>query len=285
MTKMDMTDRMSSPYLRLFSRTSVSLFLRIALYTTPLTVLFAFSFGMASHLDGDMPNISWFQRITISALGFLPWLLAAPTVVLVGFRQAMLRSSWLARAAEIVILAPAVVSLMLISMTFIMAPFWGTTIDAILAVTEFSDWVWDIIFFIMALLSGQILGTLKRNAPPIELGTNGGKIMARSASRVDIIDIHDVIAASAQGNYVALITQQSEFLHRATLAEMKKQLVRHGFAQVHRSHLVRLDSIASVTRADGRIKDIQLHGGRHIPVSAGGQEQLKAVLRTVHITA
>ncbi|RED16311.1 LytTR family DNA-binding domain-containing protein [Parasphingopyxis lamellibrachiae] len=285
MTTMDTADRMTSPYLRLLSKRSAALFLWIALITTPLVVIFVLSFGTAAYLDGDVPNATWIQRVTISAIGFLPWLVAAPTVVLTGFRQAVLRYSWLARAAETVVVGLAIFALMLVSMTFVMAPFWGTTIDVIIEATEFRDWIWDILFFIVALLSGQILGTIRRNSLPTELGIGGGKIMARSASRVDIVDINDVIAASAQGNYVALITRESEFLHRTTLAEMKKQLDRHGFVQVHRSHLARADSIASVTRADGRIKDIHLQGGRQLPVSAGNQEQLKGLLRTGHIAA
>lgn len=285
MTKMDKAERLSSPDLPLLSKSAAMLFLRIALYTTPLTIAFVLFFGTAAYLDGDVPDVTWFQRVTISAVGFLPWLLAAPTVVLIGFRQALLRYSWVKRALEFVLLAAAVFALMLLSMTFVMAPFWGTTVDVIMEATEFRDWIWDILFFVVALLSGQILGTIRRNAPPRDLGISGSKFMARSASRVDIVDIDDVIAASAQGNYVALVTQQSEFLHRATLSEMKKHLAHHGFVQVHRSHLVRVDSIASITRADGRIKDIHLHGGRQLPVSAGNQEQLKDLLRTGLIVA
>jgi LytTr DNA-binding domain len=285
MTKMTKTERLSSRDFPLFSISAATLLLRFALYTTPLTVSFVLFFGTAAYLDGDVPDITWLQRVTISAVGFLPWLLAAPTVVLVGFRQTMLRLSWVKRTAEIVVLASGVFALMLLSMTFVMAPFWGTTIDVIMGATEFRDWIWDILFFIVALLAGQSFGMSRRNAPPADLGLRDGKIMARSASRVDIVDIDDVIAASAQGNYVALITQQSEFLHRATLAEMKKQLGRHGFVQVHRSHLVRVNSIASVTRADGRIRDIHLHGGRQLPVSAGNQEQLRDMLRTGHAPA
>jgi hypothetical protein len=276
---------MHSPELPLLSKTSAWFFLRIAMYTTPLTVFFILFFGTASYLDGDVPDVTWLQRVTISAVGFLPWLLAAPTVVLIGFRQAFLGLGWVTRAAEFVVLALAITGLILISMAFVMAPYWGTTIDVIFAATEFRDWIWDILFFIASLLSGQILGTIRNNAPPTGLGISSGKIMARSTSRVDIVDIDDVIAASAQGNYVALITIQSEFLHRATLSEMKKQLIRHGFVQIHRSHLVRVDSIASVTRADGRIKDIRLHGGRHFPVSAGNQEHIKDMFRTNYIAA
>ncbi len=285
MTNMDKPGRISSRDLLLLSRESGSIFLRIALYTTPLTIFFVLFFGTASYLDGDVPDVTWFQRITISAVGFLPWLLAAPAVVLIGFRQAFLGLNWLTRSAEFVVLTLTITGLILISMTFVMAPFWGTTIAVILAATEFRDWIWDILFFIVSLLSGQVLGTIRRSAPPVDLGISGGKIMARSTSRVDIVDIDDVIAASAQGNYVALITDRSEFLHRATLSSMKKQLMRHGFVQIHRSHLVRVDCIASVTRSDGRLKDVHLRSGRQFPVSAGNQEHLKDMFGAGHIAA
>lgn len=269
----------------LFSKALARRLLKIALVTTPLLLLFILSLATTQYYDSGA-DARYFSRILTGYLiGVQPWFIAAPLVVLVGYLQARRRHGLLAVAVEAVLLAIAVLGIHLLNLTFILAPHYGVSIMELLSSVGLRGWMWDMIIFVMMLLSGHLLGMAERRNAEEMARNSPQKILARSASRVDIVDIDDVIAASAQGNYVALITDSAEYLHRTTLAEMKDRLQEHGFVQVHRSHLVRAQSVSSIKRADGRIKELQTHNGRRFPVSAANQDAVSAMLQVDHIAA
>ena len=61
---------------------------------------------------------------------------------------------------------------------------------------------------------------------------------------------------AAAGNYVEIRRRDGPMLvHRASLAELERDLARHGFVRIHRSHLVRRDSIARIRPADVILRD------------------------------
>lgn len=268
----------------LLSMASAAQVLRTALITTPLLLLFVVGVAWIKDLDEIYPERGFRVELTISTISTLPWFVLSPIVVLIAYRQSVLRVGWERITLEILLLVVIIAGIFLAHLAFIEAPYWGRTVDEILTASTIGGQMWDILIFTIAILSGHVQGAVHRSRKSDEPASNAGKIMARSASRVDIVDIADMVAASAQGNYVALITEQREFLHRTTLGEMKKQLADQGFIQVHRSHLVRADSIESVTRADGRIKDVRIRGGRQFPVSAANQNSLSGLLRPDHVT-
>ncbi|MGP1353488.1 MAG: LytTR family DNA-binding domain-containing protein [Parasphingopyxis sp.] len=253
--------------------------------TTLLWIVTVGLFTLTSYLDARSAGADILQIAQIYALGFLPWLIAAPLTVHVGLNQARRRSGWPRLALETMVLAAAIAAIVLANMAFVVSAYWGVTPGQILAANSFREWIWDILIFAVALLAGHVLGALRRPLDSGPLEAEAGKIVVRSALRVDIVDIDDVIAATAQGNYVALVTESGEFLHRATLGEMKALLARHGFVQVHRSHLVRADAIVSVRRGSGRAQNVLMPGGREFPVSASGKQVLEQLLNVQHAAA
>ncbi|MEQ1808416.1 MAG: LytTR family DNA-binding domain-containing protein [Terricaulis sp.] len=104
------------------------------------------------------------------------------------------------------------------------------------------------------------------------------RIAVFSAGRIDYVPLDDIIAAKAAGNYVALVTQDGEFLHRITLSELADSFVAAGFVRTHRSHLVRPREIVSArTRGDG-IVELKLSNGAVAPVSETYRTQLAEVI-------
>ncbi|MEO1168484.1 MAG: LytTR family DNA-binding domain-containing protein [Pseudomonadota bacterium] len=255
----------------------------IARITTLLWIATVGLFTLTSYLDA--PDARAAQIVQIYSLGFLPWLIAAPLTVYVGIDQAQRRPGWGRLALESVILAAGITAIVLANMAFVVAAYWGVTPGEMLAANSFREWIWDILIFAVALLSGHVLGAVGRQSADARLEADASKIVVRSALRVDIVDIDNVIAATAQGNYVALVTEAGEFLHRATLADMNALLTRHGFVQVHRSHLVRADAIVSVQRGSGRTQAVLMPGGREFPVSASGRQVLARLLEAQHAAA
>lgn len=258
----------------------LSLIIRVVGATTLLTVLLAVALAWTQYVDTADSGVTFWRWLHIYAIGVIPWYVAAPLTVLVAYRQASQGKHWVLIAIETVILALAVGALHVLNLALFMAPLFGVTISEYLSTLGLRDWMWDILIFVVAILCGHLWGRRNRDSHADSSADSSTKIIARSASRMDIVKIVDVTAASAQGNYVALITDQSEFLHRTTLGDMKDQLTQHGFVQVHRSHLVRADAIISASRSDGRIREIKITNGKTFPVSAGYQNAISTILQT-----
>lgn len=77
---------------------------------------------------------------------------------------------------------------------------------------------------------------------------------------------------AAAGNYVEIRARGGSTLtHRASLAEVERELTRHGFVRIHRCHLVRRDSIARVRPADVILRDgTSLKTGKRFRAGLGG---------------
>ena len=93
------------------------------------------------------------------------------------------------------------------------------------------------------------------------------KFAVLSAGRIDYVNIADVIAAKAAGNYVALLTEEREHLHRVTLTDLAATLVPLGFLRTHRSYLVRPTCIVSAKTRGETIVEVILSRGLLVPVS------------------
>ena len=65
----------------------------------------------------------------------------------------------------------------------------------------------------------------------------------------------------AAGNYVELRANGRTVVHRSSISAAERDLARHGFVRIHRSTLVRKDSIARV-----RPHDVVLTDGTHLKV-------------------
>jgi two-component system LytT family response regulator len=93
------------------------------------------------------------------------------------------------------------------------------------------------------------------------------RIVVHDRGRSLIVPIGDVSRLSAAGNYVEVHTAARRHLVRATLSRLAQRLDPAEFLRVHRSHLVRADSIAAVAPwAHGDLK-LTLKDGSELPLS------------------
>lgn len=65
----------------------------------------------------------------------------------------------------------------------------------------------------------------------------------------------------AAGNYIELRAGQRTIVHRGSIGAAERDLALHGFVRIHRSTLVRRDTIARV-----RPQDVVLHDGTHLKI-------------------
>jgi two-component system LytT family response regulator len=93
------------------------------------------------------------------------------------------------------------------------------------------------------------------------------RIVVHDRGRSLIVPIAEVSRLSAAGNYVEVHTAARRHLVRATLSRLAQRLDPAEFLRVHRSHLVRAESIAAVAPwAHGDLK-LTLKDGSELPLS------------------
>lgn len=101
--------------------------------------------------------------------------------------------------------------------------------------------------------SSQVSG--QAGAPPAAL------LVCKGNSKV-LLPQSRILCISASGNYLELFTQDNCYLMRGTLKNIEQQLQPGQFTRVHRSHLVRLSEITSVSRGN---REVALSNGMKLP--------------------
>jgi hypothetical protein len=86
----------------------------------------------------------------------------------------------------------------------------------------------------------------------------------RDGARRHFVPLSEVVWIEAAGNYVELHRGVGGLLHRASLADMERQLQRAGFVRIHRSRLVRRDAIAGIDSKPTGDFVVRLHDGREL---------------------
>jgi DNA-binding LytR/AlgR family response regulator len=75
------------------------------------------------------------------------------------------------------------------------------------------------------------------------------------------IDLDSVERIVAEGAYVRLHTEDASYLHREPIGAIEKRLDQSRFVRAHRSHIVRIDQVASIKRT--------MHGGGELILKDG----------------
>ena len=121
----------------------------------------------------------------------------------------------------------------------------------------------DVITYASILLAFLVLRRLA--APPLVTEPAPPPpplVEIRDGSRTLWLKPEEIDWVSAAGNYVELSGAFGTRLARRTLAEMEAELTPHGFARVHRSRLVRKESVAQVEMRQSGDFDILLRSGQ-----------------------
>lgn len=90
------------------------------------------------------------------------------------------------------------------------------------------------------------------------------------------INLDQVDRVVAEGPYVRLHVDANSFLYREVLGSIEPKFDPDRFLRVHRSHLVRLDYVASIRRTFHGGAELLLKGGEQVPV---GRKYARAVRR------
>ena len=106
------------------------------------------------------------------------------------------------------------------------------------------------------------------------------QIVARSVGRSDVVPVSDLQWIEAVGYYVRLHAAGTPVLHRESLDSLAAKLDPTVFVRVHRSAIVRVDSIRRVRRTRSGAREATLATGQRVPVSRAGWTALRPRLST-----
>ncbi|HPF22816.1 MAG TPA: LytTR family DNA-binding domain-containing protein [Hyphomonas sp.] len=108
-----------------------------------------------------------------------------------------------------------------------------------------------------------------------EIASREHRLMLKSGGRTMMVNAGDVIHARAAANYVEVATPARTHLARMTLTELEHLLAEAGsrHVRVHRSHIVNLDHIRSITPTGEGDAVIELDTGEKVPGSRRYRER------------
>ncbi|MEM6343161.1 MAG: LytTR family DNA-binding domain-containing protein [Bacteroidota bacterium] len=102
------------------------------------------------------------------------------------------------------------------------------------------------------------------------------KLVLRDTENFHVVPIEQIIHCQAEGSYTRFfLTDGREILVSKNLKEYEKLLQVAGFFRSHNSHLVHLDHIVRLNKADSVLI---LQNGTELPVSTRKKDQLIALL-------
>ena len=110
-------------------------------------------------------------------------------------------------------------------------------------------------------------------------GTFAERVIVRDGAEVHVIAVDAIDLFEAQDDYVAIHVGKKAWLKQQPLGELFATLDPARFVRVHRSAVVPLDRIARIEPYGKDSKVAILRDGREVPVSKGGYQRLKELMR------
>lgn len=103
------------------------------------------------------------------------------------------------------------------------------------------------------------------------------KIAIKAKGRILFLDLSDVMAVKAEGNYVLLQQQTGSYLLRESLSALAEKLKPHGFIRIHRSVLVNSSLVEEVRPCVTGEYLLRLRGGKQYTASRSYKKNLSSL--------
>jgi two-component system LytT family response regulator len=103
-------------------------------------------------------------------------------------------------------------------------------------------------------------------APRIAFKTNG---------RILFLDLAEIVAVQAEGNYVSLLHRPHPYLLRESLSCMAEKLKPYGFIRIHRSVVVNTSSVEEIQPLPTGEYKLRVKGGKEYFVTRTYKDNLR----------
>jgi len=104
------------------------------------------------------------------------------------------------------------------------------------------------------------------------------RVVVRDGAKVHIVPVGKLDYVEAQDDYVCLYSEKKHYLKQQTISALEGQLDPRHFVRIHRSYLVRLETIARIEPYSKDSRVVVLTDGTQLPVSRAGHARLKELL-------
>jgi DNA-binding LytR/AlgR family response regulator len=112
----------------------------------------------------------------------------------------------------------------------------------------------------------QLEVVAKRQAPRIAFKANG---------RILILDLADILAVQAEGNYVSLRLRPNAYLVHESLSSVAEKLKPYGFIRIHRSVVVNMSAVEEIQPLPTGEYMLRVRGGKEYLVTRTYKHNLR----------
>jgi DNA-binding LytR/AlgR family response regulator len=112
----------------------------------------------------------------------------------------------------------------------------------------------------------QLEVTAKRQAPRIAFKAKGSILL---------LDLADIVAVQAEGNYVSLQRRPNPYLVRESLSSMAEKLKPYGFVRIHRSVVVNISAVEEIQPLPTGEYRLRVKGGKEYLVTRTYKHNLR----------
>jgi len=118
----------------------------------------------------------------------------------------------------------------------------------------------------LGLVLRQLEVIARRQAPRIAFKAKGSILL---------LDLSDILAVQAEGNYVSLRHQRQPYLVRESLSSMAEKLKPYGFIRIHRSVVVNTSAVEEIQPLPTGEYRLRVKGGREYSVTRTYKRNLR----------
>jgi two-component system LytT family response regulator len=99
------------------------------------------------------------------------------------------------------------------------------------------------------------------------------RLVLKTADQVHVVNIEDIVHVEADSNYSSFFMQDGrKIVVSKALKEYEEQLLEHGFHRIHKSHLVNINKMSHLDKADGGF--LVMIDGARVPVASRKRDML-----------
>jgi DNA-binding LytR/AlgR family response regulator len=106
----------------------------------------------------------------------------------------------------------------------------------------------------------------KRQAP---------RIAVKAKGRILFLDVAEIVAVQAEGNYVSLRHRPNPYLLRESLSSMAEKLKPYGFIRIHRSVIVNISAVEEIQPLPTGEYRLRVKGGKEYLVTRTYKDNLR----------
>lgn len=107
--------------------------------------------------------------------------------------------------------------------------------------------------------------------------SQSARVAVKGRGRILFVNLSDVVAVHAEGNYVSLRTNSNSHLLRESISAVAKRLEPHGFIRIHRSVLVNIPFVEEIRPFSTGEYGLRVRGGREYTVTRTYKKNLKSL--------